>query len=73
MAGAVQAFLPGVGHLNKMLGRLVIGFGGLAIALPDLALAWAAGPDNWVHLIGGVVLVIVGLLLSWSMLKQASS
>ena len=73
MAGAVQSFLPGIGHLNQIPGRVAIGFGGLAIALPDLALAWAAGPENWVHLIGGVLLVIVGLLLNWSTLKQAAA
>ncbi|MEE4283073.1 MAG: TRAP transporter fused permease subunit [Pseudomonadales bacterium] len=73
MAGAVQSFLPGIGHLNQIPGRVAIGFGGLAIALPDLALAWAAGPENWVHLIGGVLLVVVGLLLNWSTLKQAAA
>lgn len=73
MTGAIQAFLPGVGHLHSMASRLLVGFGGLCIALPDLNLAWPAGPQNLYHLAGGVALVAVGLLIARGSFKQAAA
>ena len=64
MAGAMQSFLPGIGLLNSLSSRLAIGFGGLAIALPDLTLAWPDGPLNPVHLVIGVVLALAGIAFS---------
>ena len=61
MAGALQGYLPGLGHLAALWTRLMVGLAGLAIALPDLGLAFAAGPANHVHLIGGLV-VAAGVL-----------
>lgn len=73
MTGAIQAFLPGLGHLHSMASRLLVGFGGLCIALPDLNLAWPAGPQNLYHLAGGVALVAVGLLIARGSFKQAAA
>lgn len=73
MAGALQSYLPGVGHLNQAFGRLAIGLGGLAIALPSLTLAWPAGPENMTHFVLGLVLVGAGLALNWRRLKQAAA
>ncbi len=64
MAGALQGFLPGVGLLSSLVARSAVGFGGLAIALPDLTLAWADGPLNAVHLIAGIVLAAAGLVMA---------
>jgi len=72
MAGAMQSFLPGVGLLNSVLSRVSIGIGGLAIALPDLTLAWPAGPLNPVHLSIGVVLALAGIVLARRGLKQST-
>jgi TRAP transporter 4TM/12TM fusion protein len=73
MAGALQSYLPGIGHLNQFFGRLAIGFGGLAIALPDLTLAWPAGPENMTHFVLGLILVAAGLALNWRRFKQAAA
>lgn len=64
MAGAIQAYLPGFGHVSAVLQRVMLGIGGLGIALPGLTLAWPSGPENLYHLVGGVVLATIALLLS---------
>ncbi len=71
IAGALQAYLPGFGALHSLPARMLLGFGGLAIGLPDLSLAWSSGPQNSVHLIGGLVGVAAGLLLAWRGAKAA--
>jgi len=61
MAGAVQGYLPGVGHLGNVMSRVLVGVGGLGVALPGLGLAWSGGPDNVTHLMAGVVAIAAGL------------
>jgi TRAP transporter 4TM/12TM fusion protein len=73
MAGALQGFLPGVGHLPTLVTRLAVGFGGLAIALPDLTLAWSAGPLNSVHLVAGIVLAGLGLVFARRQVSRAAA
>lgn len=73
IAGALQAYLPGFGELRSFLSRLLLGLGGLAIGLPDLTLAWPAGPENVVHLLAGVAGVAAGLLLAWREAKGAAA
>jgi TRAP transporter 4TM/12TM fusion protein len=73
MAGALQGFLPGVGHLPTLVTRLAVGFGGLAIALPDLTLAWPAGPLNSVHLVAGIVLAGLGLVFARRQVSRAAA
>jgi len=72
IAGALQGYLPGFGHLPSGLSRYLLGFGGLAIGLPDLTQAWAQGPTNDVHLIGGVLLAGVGLWLTGYSAKRGA-
>ncbi len=73
MAGALQAYLPGFGHLNNLVVRLATGFGGLAIALPDLTLAWAQGPENLFHFGLGSALVVCALGYAWRGLRPAEA
>jgi len=65
ITGALQAYLPLVGHLKQAGLRFCLIFAGLAIALPDLTLALPHGPDNTIHLFGGIVFAAAGLLWRW--------
>ena len=65
ITGALQAYLPLVGHLKQAGLRFCLIFAGLAIALPDLTLALPHGPDNTIHLFGGIVFAAGGLLWRW--------
>ena len=64
MVGAVQGHLSGVGNVTQWYARLSCGLAGLAIALPDLAAPAIGGPANSVHLIAGLVLAVLGILVS---------
>ncbi len=68
MAGALQGYLPGFGVLGALWVRTLVGVGGLAVALPDLDLAWPDGPVNEVHLIGG--LLVAGASLAYARLAN---
>jgi TRAP transporter 4TM/12TM fusion protein len=65
ITGALQSYLPGVGELKNLIQRVLLGGAGLAIALPDLSLAWAAGPANVTHLTVGGVTAAVSLAWIW--------
>ncbi len=63
MVGAVQSYLPGFGALRALLPRLLVGGGGLAVALPGLA-ELGGGPENVVHLVSGGLAAACGLALA---------
>jgi TRAP transporter 4TM/12TM fusion protein len=64
IAGALQAFLPGVGDLGFGPARWLIGLGGLVLAVPDLALAFPAAPSNLALAVGGVASAGLGLFVT---------
>ena len=65
IVGALQGYLPGYGALPNMLIRLVVGFSGLAIALPDLTAAASIGTPNATHLALGCTLAVLALIAGW--------
>lgn len=60
IAGAAQRFLPLFGRLEIGMVSLLLGIGGILIALPDLALLGYPGSNLWLNL-AGVLLVATGL------------
>ena len=73
IAGSLQSYLFGVGHVDRdgargILGRLLLGIGGGIIALPASAmLGIGFGPLSL--LVIGVVVSILGILFSYNAVK----
>jgi TRAP transporter 4TM/12TM fusion protein len=63
ICAGLQGYLAGLGRLDSRLVRLLIGLGGLIIALPQLNWVLAEPPSNVAGLVVGVVMVAAGLLL----------
>jgi hypothetical protein len=59
----LQGYLAGLGRLDSGLVRLLIGLGGLVIAMPQLNWVLAQPPSNAVGLVVGVAMVAAGLLV----------
>ena len=77
IAGSLQSYLFGVGHVDKdgargILGRVLLGIGGGIIALPASALL-GIGFGPLTLLILGVMVSILGILLSYNAVKSESS
>jgi TRAP transporter 4TM/12TM fusion protein len=67
IAGAAQGYLTLFGRLEFSLGALAIGFSGVLIALPDLALLGFSG-SNWI--LNGVGIIAVALALIVEVLSR---
>jgi TRAP-type uncharacterized transport system fused permease subunit len=77
IAGSLQSYLFGVGHVDKegargIVGRVLLGIGGGIIALPASALL-GIGFGPLTLLILGVMVSILGILLSYNAVKSDSS
>jgi TRAP-type uncharacterized transport system fused permease subunit len=67
IAGAAQGYLTLFGRLEFSLSALAIGFSGVLIALPDLALLGFSG-SNWI--LNGVGIIAVALALIVEVLSR---
>jgi TRAP transporter 4TM/12TM fusion protein len=63
ICAGLQGYLAGLGRLDSGLVRLLIGLGGLVIAMPQLNWVLAQPPSNAVGLVVGVAMVAAGLLV----------
>jgi len=63
ICAGLQGYLAGLGRLDSRLVRMLIGLGGLVIAMPQLNWVLAQPPSNLTGLVVGLVMVISGLLL----------
>ena len=63
ICACLQGYLAGLGRLDSRLVRMLIGLGGLVIAMPQLNWVLAQPPSNLTGLVVGLVMVISGLLL----------
>lgn len=61
ICAGLQGYMAGLGRLDSRLVRMLIGLGGLAIALPQLNWVLTQPPSNAAGIIFGVVLVGAGL------------
>ncbi|NCF77750.1 MAG: TRAP transporter large permease subunit, partial [Proteobacteria bacterium] len=63
ICAGLQGYLAGLGRLDSGLVRLLIGLGGLVIAMPQLNWVLAQPPSNAAGLVVGVAMVAAGLLV----------
>ena len=63
ICAGLQGYLAGLGRLDSRLVRVLIGLGGLVIAMPQLNWVLAQPPSNLTGLVVGLVMVAAGLLL----------
>ena len=63
MCAGLQGYLAGLGRLDSRLVRVLIGLGGLIIALPQLNWVLAQPPSNTTGVVVGSLMVAAGLLL----------
>ena len=64
IAGAAQGFLPLFGRLEMTLTCLLIGVGGIFIALPDLSLLGVIDSNLWLN-VAGLAMVLLGLVAEY--------
>ncbi len=72
LAGTLQGYVTGIGRLNNMGQRLLIGAGGILIAAPSLTAVWADAPSNLLCLGVGTALVALGFALRHLVKDQQS-